>query len=404
MTQSIPKSKPHGLFRYIYDHYLVRCPNFHIAMRSVLTDEALDATKKIDHTNVASHLPDNSWLIAITRPDLHSLVIEQWDNMSPLARGNYLAGFTELAFAGGGQDVARISFITGELDNSESLEFTADTVCQMGCALLGSGLVEIFKEFLRSGIDLEQEIERNSPTNFRRWQAIDRLSKRLIDVFLEASLILKLPDATKLILGHGANPNTPVWKLERSSNALYPALSYAIKYNLPSAAEALLEYGADPRGLEYTSMRSPLAVAFQREDLQLVKQLLAAGASLEDGSRYSEAPMFYGIGSPVEWVEEHLAELLGLLPIQSKPLFHSPNAQGGHYYTLMECVWDDPEKLAFAEEIGMDLRLTIHEAARLIRSKRYATFCNLVGRLGEATMDEALSRVQQEWPEFTLEE
>ncbi len=397
MTTHMPTSEPHGLYRYIYNHYLVRCPNFHFSMSSLLTDELLDTVDKIDKDNLESYLENSSWLIAITRTDMDEAVRNRLGSLSSLARGNYLAGYTEMTFLGGVQDAARVSFITEQLGDDTSIEFTADTACQVGCALLGSGLIETFERFLRSNIDWEQEVERDSPTNFWRWKAIDRLSKRVIDVFLEASLILKQPDAAKLILDRGANPNTPVWQLERSSNALYPALSYAIKHGPRITVDALLEQGADPGGLEYAPMRSPLAVAFEKGDLRLIERLLEAGASLEDGPRHTQAPMTYGIGSPVKWVNEHLSELLGLLPIEAKPLFHSPHAQGGHYYTLLECVWGSPEKLTFAEEIGMDLRLTIHEVARLIQHKQYKAFSNLVGRLGDSVKKEALARVRKEW-------
>jgi hypothetical protein len=344
MNTNIPTPKPHGLFRYLYNHYLVRYPDLHISVHSVSSDETLDAVEKIDADNLELYLEGYSWLIAVTRPNLDTIVSGMWGRMSPLARGNYLAGFIELTYLGRGQDGARVSYITEQLGNKASIAFTADTACQIGCALIGLGMIEAFQKSLQFDIDWEQEIERNSPTNFRRWKSIDRLSKRVIDVFLEASLILKRPDATRIALDHRADPNIPVWQLERSSNALYPALSYAITNELTEAVDALLEAGANPRGLEYTELRIPLAVAFLKNDFPLVRRLLAAGASLEDGSREKEVPMTYGIGSPVEWVKENLSDLLGLLPFEAKALFHYPHAQGGHYYTLLECVWGNPDR------------------------------------------------------------
>ena len=400
MNTDLPKLKPHGLFRYLYDHYQLRSRDFERCLSPVRTPEILDAVGKIDENNLEAYLPENSWLIAITRPNLNHSVKELREDLSPLARGNYLAGFTELTYFGGPQDESRISFISEQLENDLPIEFTPDTACQIGCALLGLGLDETFADFLKFDIDWEQAVDRTSPTNTWRWKTIDRLSTRMIDIFLEASLILKRPDVTKFILDYGADPNIPVWQLERSSNALYSALSYGIKSGLANAVDALLKHGADPRGLEFNPLRSPLALAFQEQNVPLIKRLLAAGASLEDGRRYTEAPMVYEIGSPVEWVDTHLSELLGLLPLEAKPLFHSPHAQGGQFFTLLQCVWDDLEKLSFAEEIGMDLRLTAHEVARLIQTKRYATFCALVERLGESVKKEALARVQQKWPDF----
>jgi hypothetical protein len=132
----------------------------------------------------------------------------------------------------------------------------------------------------------------------------------------------------------------------------------------------------------------------------MIEKLLAAGASFDDGARYSEAAMICGMRSPIEWVEDNLAELLGLLPLEAKPIFHSPHAQGGNYFTLLECIWGDPELLNGVERLGMEMRMTVHEAAELIRRGKYEAFCNLVGRLGEEVKNEALARVQKEWPDF----
>jgi hypothetical protein len=246
MKTDLPKPKPHGLFRYLYDHYQVRRRDFERCLSPVRTPEILDAVGKIDENNLEAYLPENSWLIAITRPNLHHSVKELWEDLSPLARGNYLAGLTELTYFSGPQDAFRISFLSEQLENDLPIEFTSDTACQIGCALLGLGLDETFADFLKFDIDWEQAVDRTSPTNTRRWETIDRLSKRMIDIFLEASLILKRPDVTKFILDYGADPNIPVWQLERSSNALYSALSYGIKYDLAIAVDALLKHGADP--------------------------------------------------------------------------------------------------------------------------------------------------------------
>ena len=190
MNTNLTKLKPHGLFRYLYDHYLVRCRDYERCMSSVRTVELLDAVKKIDESNLEAYLPENSWLIAITRPGLHSSVQHIWDSLTPLTRGNYLAGFAELSHFSGPQDEARVSFMLEQLGSDVSLKFTPDTACQIGCVLISLGLDKTFTNFLQTDFDWKQEIERDSPTNFRRWKSIDRLSKRVIDVFLEASLIL----------------------------------------------------------------------------------------------------------------------------------------------------------------------------------------------------------------------
>jgi hypothetical protein len=398
MNPDISKPMPNGLFRYLYNHFLVRCPDF---CGSLISNEIMDMAAKIEVDDLEAQLANNSWLIAIARPDLNDAVQALWRSMTPLARGDYLAGFTEATYQQGNPTKAQILFIREQLSQSDSIELTAEAACQIGCILLAMGMRDPFIHLLQAKVHWEEAIDRASVQDTRRWKTLHQLSKRAIDVLLEAALILKCPDAVELILEHGANPNILIWQLERSSNALYSALSYAIKNNLSSAVNALLKYGANPRGSDLVPARSPLVQAFELCDQELIKRLLAAGASLDDGPRTFEAPGTYGYGIPIEWVEQELSDLLSLLPIEAKPLFHSPNAQGGHYYTLLECLWGNAEQLAIAEEIGLDLHLTTYEVALLIQRKQYTSFCTLIGRLGESVKNEALARVQQKWPDFS---
>ena len=350
MNTEVTESTPYGLFRYLYNHYQVRYPEMHMSMGAVLTNDVLDAVDAIDSSDLQTHLAKDSWLIGIGRPDMADSVQLLWDTMTPLARGDYLAGFTELTYLSGQQDEARLAFIKEQVNQQSSVEFTAETACEIGCALLAMGLEDTFANLLHVDIPWEQEIDRASAQDARRWKTISRLSKRVIDIFLEAALILKRPNAATLLLGHGANPDILIWQLERSSNALYPALSYAIKNSLAGAVDALLEHGANPRGSDSAPMRSPLALAFQQCDFPLIQRLLTAGASLEDGMRYSEAPTFYGMGSPVEWVSEQLSELLELLPLEAKPLFHSPHAQPEEAVIIEPAVIPEPIKAPITAE------------------------------------------------------
>jgi hypothetical protein len=132
----------------------------------------------------------------------------------------------------------------------------------------------------------------------------------------------------------------------------------------------------------------------------MIERLLTAGVSLDDGPRHEEPPLTYGWGIPVEWVTEQLSDLLELMPLEAKPLFHSPGAQGGFFYTLLECLWSSSEGRQFAETIGLDLRLTTYETAQLIQRKNFTTFRALTDRLGKTTQAQAIARVQQKWSDF----
>ena len=401
MNTDTSKVLPYGLFRYLYNHYQVRYPDFHMFLLRELPDELLKAFEAIKAADLETHLTSESWLVAITRPDLAESVQSCWDSMTPRSRGDYLAGFTERTYFGCADIETRFSFIREQLRDTRSIDLSPEAACEMGCCLLAMKMENALTDLLQADVDWEAEIDRSSARDAKRWKSIGKLSRRVIDIFLEAALILKRGEAVKLFLNHGADPNIYVWQLERSSNGLYSALSYAIHHNFNQVIEVMLDHGADPRGSESVPARSPLAQAFEKTDFTVIKRLLSKGACLEEGPRYTEAPLFYAKGSPVEWVQAHLSELLALLPIEAKPLFHSPHAMGGYYYTHLECLWGDPEKLAFAEQIGMDLRLTEYEMARLIQRKQHITFCTLVGRLGESKKNEALTRVLQEWPEFS---
>lgn len=401
MNTETTKVVPYGLFRYLYNSFQVRYPDYYMFVEPMLPRDAVAAVGELEAKDLEAHMATHSWLIGLERPDLFEAVQALWDQMSARSRGDYLAGFTERTYFGCPQMEARLSFICEQLSGGSSIELTPETGCEIGCCLLAMGKKTAFSDLLQADIDWSHEIDRASPRDAKRWNTIGELSRRVIDVFFEAALILKKSDAAKLMLKHGANPNIFVWRLERSCNVRYSALSYAIDHELDDMVDAIFENNVDPSGLESAASRSPLSLAFENSDFQLIRRLLQAGASLEDGPRYEEAPFFYARNCPIDWVREQLTELLGLLPIEAKPIFHRPNAQAGYYYTLLECVWGDPEKLAFAEEIGLDLRLTEYEIAKLIQKNQYTTFCTLVGRLGESVKDEALARVQRRWPDFS---
>lgn len=393
-----PLSLPHGMFRYLYYHYQVRYPQS--VMRIVAGSGFLDAVEAIDELNLSANLVENSWLIGAARPDLADAVEALWDDMSPLSRGDYLAGRSEWANSECRGDEMPVASIMRLFNRDELIEFDADTACQFGCNLLALDGGNSFLRLLERDFDWTQEIERATESEKGRWNQIELLSGRVIDVFLEVALVFHREDLIEVILKEGADPNILVWQLERSYNSLYTALSYAIKEGQEQATKVLLEHGADASGSEVTKWNSPLSEAFRRGDQSLIEQLVANGASFQDGTRYEEAPGGYGWHRPCEWVTENLSDLVDFVAIDSKPLFMWPHAQGGSYYSLLDCLSRSPEKLVGAEKLGLDTRLTVHEMAGLIDDDGYEVFSELLGRISEKVRDEALSRVTKEWLEF----
>lgn len=398
MQNELKPSMREGLFSRLYNHFLVRYP--HYAVNASGPCEALQAVDKTERQKVSSLLQTQGWEVGFHRPDLASIVPVLWPEISPRMRGDYLSGSSEGVRLEEQSSGDMLEFILEKLEAGGEVEFSAVSACQLGCNLLAVGEETAFARLLEYDVDWQQEIERIPPADAKRWKATHLLSKRVINVFLEATLILKRPDSTQLVLEQGANPNILVWQLERSSNALYTALSYAIHHEQARATDALLRFNADAKGSSQVSMRCPLSEAFMKRDRSLIAKLLDAGASLDDGATFSEAPFPYGMSCPVEWVQENLSDLIEFIPLESKPLFHSPHAQGGWYYSLLEIAASDLDLLQFVADRGLDLQLTAYEAAALINTKRYEALCFILDRVAPEQKETVLACVQAEWPEF----
>lgn len=387
-----------GLFRYLYNHYLVRYPQMNPYALNVR--EGVEEFDRIDEQTLFSYLQVQAWAVGDIRPDLAVAVREHWNELSPLVRGEYLAGSSECLFREGGKTKKDLEFLVFQIKGASEVELSPESACQIGCSLLALGEDEAFANLLESGADFEQEVERASESDAKRWRTIRLLSPRVIDILLEATLVLNRPDSTRTALKHGANPNILVWQLERSYNALYSALSYAIHNQQQAATNALIKSRANVRGSESAPLRSPLAEAFQLGDGQLIEVLLKKGASFDDGARYREPPITYGRGWPVDWVHEHLSGLMDFLPLDAKPLFHSPHAQGGYHYTLLSTISRSADKLRVFADYGFELRLTAHEAAYLIDSNCHESFCFILDQTAPDSRDVVLERVGSKWRKF----
>lgn len=388
-----------GLFSNLYNHFLVRYPSC-AANASELSD-ALQVVDGADAQEVLSLLHTHSWEVGRYRSDLAPKVEILWGEISPRERGDYIAGVSEGSRMAEQTCGEMLDFILEQLKEGTDVEWSAISACQLGCNLLTMGEEKAFTRLLQYDVDWRQEIERINPMDAKRWKATHLLSKRVIDVFLEATLILKRPDATQLVLEQGANPNILVWQLERSYNALYTALSYAIHHREALATVALLRFGADVNGSNQVARRSPLPEAFLRGDRCLIAKLMDAGALLDAGATFSETPFPYGRSNPVEWVQENLSDVIEFLPLESKPLFHSPHAQGGWYFTLLELAAADLDLLRFVADQGLDLQPTEYEMATLIHFRKSEALELILDRIAPRKKEAVLARVLANWPEFS---
>lgn len=401
MKNELKPSIREGLYSHLYDHFLVRSP--HHAISVLCRSEALRTIDATEGERVSSLLQTQGWEVGFHRPDMAPIVVKHWPEISPRMRGDYLSGSSESVRLKDHSSGDMLQFILEKLEGGGEVEFSAVSACQLGCNLLAFGQETAFARLLEYDVDWQQAIERIQPADAKRWKTPHLLSKRVIDVFLEATLILKRPDSTQLVLERGANPNILVWQLERSSNARYTALSYAIHHEQERASAALLRFNADAKGSNQVAMRCPLSEAFLRGDRRLIEKLLDAGASLNDGATFSKVPFPYGLSCPVEWVQENLADLIDFIPLEAKPLFHSPDAQGGWYYSLLEIAAGDLQLLRFVADQGLNLQLTAYEAASLINLNRHEALSFILDRIAPEQKETVLARVHSERPEFYFE-
>ena len=282
--------EPRGWFRWLHNHYLRRYGVVHKDLVygelyeeewQLLSDEPTPLYQRInDPELMITFLNSQAWAAGMFF--LFKSVGKNWKQLNRTARGNFFAGITEHNGAG--------SLFETCIEIFPEMEFTPESLCQLACNAIKYNRLDLLKLLLSAKVDLTSEIRRFDVFETHSSWEIDELKKlshRVIDMILEAALIQNKPAAAKMALEHGADPNIPVWQLERSYNKKYSALGYAIdsefqQNNQPhrEMAELLLEHGASPVGIPYAGMDSEFKFAVDKEWHDFAKRLISMGAQL----------------------------------------------------------------------------------------------------------------------------
>jgi hypothetical protein len=361
--------EPQGAFRWLHDRSSVRRRP---SLRGV-TDAA-----GIDRTSINALLPDNVWAIgALADP---KLLEPHWDTLSPLQRGQAVAGLSEDGCSG--------PWIANHIG---PCRFDAVSAAQAGCNAVLHRMAGLLSDVLSRSHDLEASVARFSTCGLRsgRFEEVTRqLSTRVIDLILEAALIARDTAAARLTLEHGADPNIPVWCLERSFSERHCALSHAIDTGANGIAGALIAAGASIQGTTFCTRNLPLFFAVSKGNRALAEALLEQGAtfaSSDPGGRRAKAirrlrktkpewiqpcrDYFFGFGlEEVERVQEEVGKLVELVPIEQKQCFYDGHGQGGIWQTFLQACGSDVESIEFFEAHGLDTRLAAEELLSLSKS------------------------------------
>ncbi|GEM_PF-2085478 len=185
-------------------------------------------------------------------------------------------------------------------------ELNVESVAEIACnAIRRNDLHLLMAALQNGGQHLNATIERMEPlsdciwTSETKWTTdLERVSHRLIDMILEASLFRSWSFGIVLALEHGADPNLHLWTLERSYNEHHTGLSWAINNNrgeneedAEKIATALLEHPGFQPG---TTHAKALCDAIRRGRDVLVERMISKGVSFEN----SELPDWLALLPP----------------------------------------------------------------------------------------------------------
>ncbi len=424
--------EPLGWFRFLHDHFLGRnVDEYHGPIFMPVYRQGWEKVSRKPEN--FPDVDDPIWLELVNR---HAWTIgmlglqkpsrAHWDNMSRLARGAFFAGFSEY----------NPSQNTWEIFMSElpQVELSAESLCQLACNATKCQRNDVLTALLNTTTELTSPIHRGDGFIYpeSRWPEImDQLSHRLIDLVLEAALIRNNHEAIILALEHGADPDIPIWWLERSFNEKHCALSFAIGRDKRELAEILLKYGANPSGNSFSGRNSPFFQAHQQgkrgpflqeatRNWYKFADDLYAKASLEQAppkmptSEYavtnegSEWEVFLPVSGrffghfqeELDWARQVIGGIIPLVPVDEKESYYHGNAQGGYHKTALDLVMGDLTKLKEFEAMGMDTRLSAEELCTAVEGNACHCLMYLLESHGPVIRDQVISEIVRRKPDF----
>jgi hypothetical protein len=397
---------PRGWFRWLHQTFLSRYPARvdlglmeewrAVGERATLEPNQIDGLVTI---NVEAHAWEIGWL------ELRPLAEHCWDKLSPNAKGLLLAGFSN--------HKVMSDWILTRLPEAE---LSAEGVLEIACNATWFCDYPLFQAVMEKGRkNLHQQVERlepfeKGPSLKSRWSKhIGRLSSRVVDMALEACVVRGWAPGARLALTLGANPDLPIWVLERSYNEDHTALSYSIKEENKEVVEALLDAGARATG----DGDGTLYLAITSGDDELAKRLIDGGmdfgpgdipdwlaASLPGDNIEWEHAMFFNCDRKSIEQAQRLADGLPIVHATQVAWFYQGNAQGGSHRTIMSrfLYRNDVERLRQYVSMGLPLKLTLPDFYILLSWGAYDCLCWMMREWN--TSPRVMWRIRRELPEF----
>ena len=424
---SVTPAEPRGWFRWLHNHYLGRYGDHHpgLVIGDTFTDEWKrtkseqdEPQDKVDQDLALSFVCLHPWACGV---DKHTkLVAALWEQMTPEARGAFMAGLSEFHFGDEPELIDRT------LLRLETAELSPESLCQLACNVIRFKRLDFLTALLGKYPSPTDKIKRFSASDtWDSWESEEllKLSHRVIDMILEAALIANDIDAARLALQHGADPNISIWQLERSSNNKYSALGYVIdSENIQphmGMAELLLEHGASAAGTAYGGYNHELFLALGKGWHELAERLISGGACLSKPVESAEnaeitktagcesivigpgGPNFYGhFGDKLKWAYENIGSIIPLVPVSEKQAFFSANAQGGSKSTMMDKVVGNLDRLKRYEALGLDTRLSAEELCTAVGCGAFDSLAYLLSKHGDSARDRAMFRIRRYRPDI----
>ena len=408
--ESTDAVEPTGWFRWLYFHYAFRNP--------VPNNVLIRTFKSIELPEFAAGFSDfwaanpnqvlavfarHAW--ALGTMGKTDLAEKCWSVLLPESRGAFLAGLSEIAKSPEIQ-----GWITKHVTGAS---FSPESACQSACNSIRYSNDTALATVLKSDANWPAPVLRGFGNDYDdlEWDKILRkLSNLLIDLILEAAILCNKPESVQAALKRGANPDIPIWRLERSYNEQYCALSYIISEGRYDLANILLEGGANPRGTAFGTEDTPLYFALSVGQDGLVDQLLARGATFiptttrpaVETSQQAPYKHFGVLSEDVIWVKTTLLSLIPLADIDEKVAFHEGNAQGGYYRTFLQALvrGDRVDRLIKYEAMGLDTRLTAEELCAAIDANAYNCLGHLLSKNPPETVTQVLELIRARKPHF----
>lgn len=237
---ALPPERPNGWFRLLPYQYVARYPYRQTVSDETSQSQALTALheewragKLVVDDVIASVLEKHVWLIGrLLLADWGEL---HWDRWAGPSRGAFFAGYSEIFLP----REETLEWIESRLG---TVTFLPESACQFACNLIWRNRPDLLARILNDEPYWKEDIWRGDKKTYPDlyWsegiEYMSFLSRRCIDMILEAALTRRCASSVNLALRQGANPNINFWELERNSNHMHTALGFALREGMADIA------------------------------------------------------------------------------------------------------------------------------------------------------------------------